>query len=212
MASSQSAAVIPLGSEGYSLAGRVLAMAFHDDPLWAAVVADPVKRPGALAAMFTGLTKATSAARGVAETTPGIEAVALWLPPGKDIGLRSMVTSGFALPRSVMRLPAQDRKRMMVVLRQIGEHRKALMPEPHWYLSAIGVDPERQGSGLGSALVQFGIRRADHGETPIYLETETEGNVGFYQHLGFEVAKEISVARLDLPMWLMIRRPSEPSV
>jgi ribosomal protein S18 acetylase RimI-like enzyme len=94
------------------------------------------------------------------------------------------------------------------VLRLLGERKKELMPDPHWYLAAIGVNPERQGEGLGSALVQSGIRRADRDNTPVYLETETEGNVGFYQHLGFEVIEQITAAGLDLPLWLMTRRPT----
>lgn len=188
-------------------AGALLGRAFQDDPLWRATFPDPDKRPELLVAMFTGLTKTTVAARGLAETTPGIDAVALWLPPGKDFGFWAMVKSGFALPRFAMSLPAPDRNRMMAVLRQLGKRKKALMPDPHWYLAAIGVDPERQGEGLGSTLVKAGIRRADHENTSVYLETETAGNVGFYQHLGFEVLEQVTAAGLDLPVWLMIRRP-----
>ena len=158
--------------------------------------------------MFTGLTKTTVAARGLAETARSVDAVALWLPPGKDFGFWAMVKSGFALPRFMMSLPAQHRKRMMAVLRQSDERKKELMPDRHWYLAAIGVTPERQGEGLGSTLVQSGIHRADRENAPIYLETETEGNVGFYQHLGFEVIEQITAAGLDLPLWLMTRRPT----
>ncbi len=197
----------PLLSGEYARAGAVLGRAFRDDPLWMATFSDPVRRPELLVAMFTGVTRATVAARGMAETTPGIDAVALWLPPGKDFGFWATVKSGFALPRFVMSLPAQDRSRMMTVLRQLGERKKALMPDPHWYLAAIGVDPERQGEGLGSTLVRSGIRRADHENTSVYLETETEGNVGFYQNLGFEVIEQITAAGLDLCVWLMMRRP-----
>jgi ribosomal protein S18 acetylase RimI-like enzyme len=157
--------------------------------------------------MFTGLTKMTIAARGFAETTRGIDAVALWLPPGMDLGLWAMVKSGFALPRFAMSLTGPDRKRMMAVLRQFEQRKKALMPDPHWYLSAIGVDPDRQREGLGSTLVQSGIRRADHDNTAVYLETETEGNVGFYRHLGFELIEQVTATGLGLPVWLMIKRP-----
>jgi GNAT superfamily N-acetyltransferase len=160
-----------------------------------------------LVAMFTAVTKATVAARGVAQTTSGIEAVALWLPPGKDLGFWSMVRSGFALPRFAMRLPAPDRSRMMAVLQQLEERRKTLMPNPHWYLAAIGVDPARQGAGLGSRLMRVGMALADRENAAIYLETETEANVGFYQHLGFEVVQQITALGLDLPIWLMVRHP-----
>ena len=84
------------------------------------------------------------------------------------------------------------------------------MPEPHWYLPAIGVEPEHQDRGLGSALMRAGIRRADRDGKPIYLETETEGNVGYYEHLGFEVVEEMNATGVDLPLWLMSRRLSAP--
>lgn len=79
------------------------------------------------------------------------------------------------------------------------------MPNPHWYLEAIGVDPEREGRGFGSALVRAGMQRADRDQTPVYLETETERNVRFYKHLGFEVVEQTSAAGLNLPLWLMVR-------
>ncbi len=188
-------------------AGAVLGQAFHDDPLWAATFTDPDKRPDLLISMFTALAKTTVAAGAPAETTPGVDAVALWLPPGKDFGFWAMVKSGFALPRLALRMPAPDRKRMMAVLGQLEDRKKALMPEPHWYLSAIGVHPEHQGAGVGSALVRSGIRRADHDNSPVYLETETEGNLNFYRRLGFEVIEQVTAAGLGLPVWLM-RRPS----
>jgi ribosomal protein S18 acetylase RimI-like enzyme len=200
-----------LGSNSYSHAGMVLGRAFQDDPLWTAVMPDPEERRAQLTAMFSGLAKTTVAAKGVAETTSGIEGVALWLPPGRDIGLWAMLTSGLALPRFAMRLRAPDRRRMSAVLRQVDQRRKELMPEPHWYLSAIGVEPESQGRGVGSALVRSGIEKASHEDRPLYLETETKGNVGYYEHLGFEVVEEMVAREIDLPLWLMIRRSAARS-
>lgn len=186
----------------------MLGRAFHDDPLWTALVPDPERRRTALATMFTALTRTVVAAGGLAETTSGFGAAALWQPPGRDIGSWAMVRSGLALPRFVIRMSRRDRGRMMGALRQIGDRRTQLMPGPHWYVPAIGVDPDHQGGGLGSALMGTGIERADRGGTPIYLETETEDNVGFYEHLGFEVLDEMVATPIDVRLWLMARRPA----
>jgi ribosomal protein S18 acetylase RimI-like enzyme len=202
--------VIALPSKRYRRAGEVLGRAFLDDPLWRETFPDADERPGLLTGMFTGVVKATAAAQGMLETTPGVDAVALWLPPGKDIGFWAMVRSGFALPRFTMGLPAKDRNRMMAVLRQLEERRKALMPDPHWYLTTIGVEPEHQGEGLGSTLLRSGIRRADHEDTSIFLDTETSGNVSFYQHFGFEVIEETTAPASGVPVWLMVRRSASP--
>ena len=198
----------PLSSSEHSRAGALLGRAFVDDPLWREIFSDPDTRPELLASMFTALTKATVAARGVAETSQELSAVALWLPPGRNVGFGAMVKSRFALPRFALALPADDRKRMLAVLSQLEERKKALMPNPHWYLAAVGVSPDRQGEGLGSALVRSGLRKADMGNVSVYLETETEDNVRFYAHLGFNVIEQVTAAGLDLPVWLMTRLPA----
>ncbi len=82
------------------------------------------------------------------------------------------------------------------------------MPEPHWYVAALGVDPEVQGQGLGSVLMAHGMARADRDGRPIYLETETERNVGFYRRFGFDVVEEFIPEGLNVPMWLLARRGS----
>ena len=198
--------LIQLPADGYGRAGEVLGRAFQEDPLWQATFLDS-DRSKSLVAMFTAVVRAITAAQGIAETTTGVDAVALWLPPGKDLGRWSVFRSGFALPRFAIRLPASDRKRMMRVLRQLDTRKKALIAEPHWYLAAVGVDPAWQGEGLGSRLVLSGIRRAEEANVPVYLETETEGNVGFYEHLGFDVIEQVTAVGLELPIWLMVRLP-----
>ena len=196
--------IVALTREDCGRAGAMLGRAFHDDPIWTATFS--ADRAEKLVTMFTGLAKATVAGAGVAETFPDLAAVALWLPPGKTIGPMAMVRSGFAIPRLAMRLPRGERKSMMAVLFQLNGRRKALMPEPHWYLSAIGVDPDRQGEGLGTTLVRSGLKHAERDQTPVYLETETEGNVVFYERLGFSVLEQVKAEALNVPVWLMARR------
>lgn len=199
--------VIPLGTKEHSRAGEVLGRAFCDDPQWTALVPDPDVRQVRLPKVFTGAVRMTSAARGVAERTLGFEAIALWLPPGRDIGPWAMVRSGFASAGWVMATPVRDLRRMMAVFRQFEERQKKLMLEPHWYLLAIGVEPHHEGMGFGSTLVRSGIRRADHDSKLIYLETETDRNVGFYEGLGFEVIEEMTIVEIGLAFSLMVRPP-----
>lgn len=197
-----------LRSDEYAQAGEVLGRAFRDDPQWTATISDPASVPELLNRMFTAVARSTVAAGGPAEATSRMEAVALWLPPGRDIGFWAMMKSGFALIRFGMRMPAGDRARMTGVLRQLDEEKKDLAIENDWHLVAIGVDPNSQGKGFGSALLGSGIRRADAGNEPIYLETDTERNVTFYQRFGFEVLEQITADAVGVPMWLMLREPS----
>ena len=211
MRSAQAVEVTPLDATESSRAGAMLGQAFRNDPMWVDLMPDPDRRPEMLATMFSALVRTTCAANGVAERTPDVKGVALWLAPGGDMGWWAMLRSGLALPRATMRLPGKDRKRMLGVLRQVGDRRKVLVPRPHWYLSAIGVDPESQGEGVGSALMRHGMARADDGRHPIYLETDTERNVRFYRNLGFEVLEEFTPGGLSVPLWLMTREVGSPS-
>ena len=85
------------------------------------------------------------------------------------------------------------------------ERRRHHVPGPHWDLSAIGVDPSRQGEGIGSALMAPVLERADAQRMPAYLETATARNVLLYERLGFVVLEELTLPRTDVHGWLMDR-------
>jgi GNAT superfamily N-acetyltransferase len=82
---------------------------------------------------------------------------------------------------------------------------KAALSGAHWYLLALGTTPERQGTGLGSALIERGSSQADAARIPCYLETATESNVAFYSKRGFEVSDQVEV--LGFTFWGMVRQP-----
>ena len=199
--------VIEIAPGERTRAGGVLGRAFHDDPQWVALMSDSDARQKKLPMMFAGTVELTRAAGGVAERTSGFEACALWLRPGRDIGLRAVVRSGFASARWLLTPPLQNPLGMMRVLRQFDRRRAELMTVPHWYLMALGVDPAYQGEGFGSALVRAGSLRADRDRVPTYLETESELNVTFYERLGFEVIEELDLTELGLRFALMLRQP-----
>ena len=80
------------------------------------------------------------------------------------------------------------------------------MPEPHWYLAGIGVDPPCQQRGIGSALLDPGLTAADAAGLPCALLTNAERNLSFYRHRGFEVVLEGRTPD-DGPRAWMMRRP-----
>jgi ribosomal protein S18 acetylase RimI-like enzyme len=65
--------------------------------------------------------------------------------------------------------------------------------EPHWYLPMIGVEPARQGKGLGAALLRAALLRVDAEGLSAYLESTNPRNVPLYERHGFEVIGEIRV-------------------
>lgn len=194
------------------VAGAVLARAFSDTDQWAAVVPDERARGRKLEQMFTGTVKLTLSAGGVAERTARFEGVALWLPPARDLGIWSMVKSGFASARFTVTPPYPNLRRLLAMLNQFDTARKQRMPHPHWYLLALGVDPRHQKRAFGPALVIEGNRRADADGVPIYVETETGPTVAFYRKLGFVVVDEIIIDAYELPFSLMVRQPGSAAM
>jgi GNAT superfamily N-acetyltransferase len=70
----------------------------------------------------------------------------------------------------------------------------------------MGVSQEFQGKGFGGKLLRAVIEKAETERKPIYLETQKEENINFYEKHGFSVKKKIILPEpLNLPMWLMVR-------
>ncbi|MDO8616135.1 MAG: GNAT family N-acetyltransferase [Dehalococcoidia bacterium] len=190
----------------FGQAARLLARAFDDEPgaLWL-LPSDARRRRFLRWAMARDLRYGR--AYGHIYTTPvAPEGAAIWLPPEQPrftvLGLLRAgylalpLKLGLALPRFLASLGLLDRL-----------HRRD-MPGPHWYLAALGVDPPRQGRGLGSALIQPVLRRADAERLPCYLETGREINVTFYGKHGFEVVRTGNAPMGGPRYWTMRREPA----
>ncbi|XVQ10142.1 GNAT family N-acetyltransferase [Spirillospora sp. CA-255316] len=80
---------------------------------------------------------------------------------------------------------------------------------PVWFLGVVGVDPGRQGSGLGRAVIRPGLEAAERDGVPAFLETSEARNVAFYERLGFEVTAEYPLPCGGPTTWSMIRHPKE---
>ena len=82
------------------------------------------------------------------------------------------------------------RARYDAIVQDHSRIREAAQFVPHWYLVAMGVDPARQGLGLGSLLLRRGLSRVDQEGVECHLFTEGSRNVSLYQRYGFEIAVE----------------------
>jgi ribosomal protein S18 acetylase RimI-like enzyme len=74
----------------------------------------------------------------------------------------------------------------------------------HWHLGPVAVDAGFQGMGVGSALLGVFVARMDAAGEDVYLETDKDVNVTFYEKFGFEVIGAEDV--LEVPNWFMFRR------
>lgn len=185
---------------------EALAQAFLADPMWSYIVADEKARPDALRRMFDALIRFRSR-YGLVYSTPEVAGVACWGAPGAGHTLWRMLRTGFALPRVFLSYDPQTRQRAMTTLEQVDRVHKELMPEPHWYLEVLGVAPDHQSQGVGGALLEPLLARAEAEVLPCYLETLTESNAAFYSRRGFRVVREQALADSGLTVWYMAKKP-----
>ena len=75
--------------------------------------------------------------------------------------------------------------------------------EPHAHLGPIGVSPEAQGKGVGTALMNRYIEYLKQEATAGYLETDRPENVEFYKKFGFVVQHEEQL--IGTPTWSLWR-------
>ena len=74
----------------------------------------------------------------------------------------------------------------------------------HWHLAFLAVEPERQGQGLGTALLTHTLDWLDRGQVPAYLEATNTANRRLYTQLGFrDLDRPIRLGpdRTLHPMW-----------
>ncbi|MEM7254814.1 MAG: GNAT family N-acetyltransferase [Pseudomonadota bacterium] len=80
-----------------------------------------------------------------------------------------------------------------------------VIPEGAWYLSILGITPNRQSRGVGRALLERDLEAADADGVPAYLETFCERNHSFYERLGFRTAKSVPEPETNAVYTVMVR-------
>ena len=182
-----------------ALLAAVLAGAFADEPLLRWIFPDERDWPQK-AVRFFELVLGLDLRRDTAFTTHDLGGAALWHAPAPS--------SGAGGPRGLwtaLRFLALLRGDAWRVGRGLGGLADLHPPEPHWYLSYIGTAPDRQGQGIGAALLQPALDRCDAEGTPAYLVTAT--GAPFYERHGFYAVGEHRIKNGPL-LWRMLRRPA----
>jgi GNAT superfamily N-acetyltransferase len=176
-----------------------IADAFAIDPVLRWLFPDDATYPGRAMAFFGFLFDVRMAVDG-AWVTDGLEATALWSPPGAaalEWEERSWdQVAGALTPDEIERCDRWDAA--------VAPHHP---DSPHWYLGVLAAAPAHQGRGLGPAVAQPGIEAAASAGLPAFLETGIESNVVLYLRMGFVVTGVIDEP--DLPRgWCMRRDPT----
>jgi GNAT superfamily N-acetyltransferase len=184
------------------LAG-VLADAFSNDPVYTWMLAGRLRHEPRLRAMFaTEMEQYVLPNGGTVWTTSGCDGAVAELPPGawempKSLtgkeALRWVRVFGTRLARAIKVQRAVEKRHLR---------------EPHFYVRLVGVRTALQGRGVGSALMQPTLQRADSAGLPTYIEASTERSAALYERLGFLHMDVLELPDGGPPVWRMRRPPA----
>jgi ribosomal protein S18 acetylase RimI-like enzyme len=106
---------------------------------------------------------------------------------------------------SLQKLGAESGKKFNEFDRYSLDTHKKNITEPHQYIILLGVDPKKQGQGIGGKLLRFVLKEAKEKGQPCYLETHGEKNVAIYKKIGFKIVSEDLVPGTDIMQYSMLK-------
>jgi ribosomal protein S18 acetylase RimI-like enzyme len=211
-----------------------MASAFFDNPITIWHVPDESRRLDIMRDFFTVLLENVFTRFGLVDTNGGeVASGAMWV--ARDVQQEWRPVPGLPLlecrtcntPRAPGRLPhnmvvppdtsAEMDRALAVVFRdfprtfELFELLSAHHPhDPHYYLQFIGVRPECQGTGIGSALLRAVLDRCDLEGAAAYSEADERSKLLYLKH-GFEATSELMLPEGPSvwPMWRAPRRVSD---
>jgi GNAT superfamily N-acetyltransferase len=173
--------------------------AFDGDPAWSFLLADGYPR---LAPLFAGALFDLRVDAGDVWMADDGSAASLWEPPGTD---------RISTPRSEeiwapFRADAGPSvwARLMAYEEAVDGARPTT---PYWYLGVLATRPDRQRTGLATAVMTPILDRADAAGLDCCLETSTLPNRAFYERRGFTEVTDVTIASGPPTWWL--RRPPQ---
>jgi GNAT superfamily N-acetyltransferase len=132
---------------------------------------------------------------------PRARGVAMWVPPDEH---QRFLEAELATREPVTSLTPDGGIRYQAFWDWIESN---LPNEPQWFLDHIAVAKTERGTGVGSALIRFGLERAARDGVPTTLETSKPHNLPIYEHLGFRTYLEADAPGGGPHLWFMRAEP-----
>ncbi|KAK2624502.1 hypothetical protein QTJ16_006452 [Diplocarpon rosae] len=143
---------------------------------------------------------------------PNYDAVALWMPPGKNTDdLWTILRSG--MWRLWYKLSSEGRKRFydefLPLLHDTKHDVMGDRDDNSYYLVYLGSKPSARGKGYAKKLIEHMTAIADLEGRATYLESSAANNLPYYVKFGFEHVTDIELKRGSKPVKLhiMVREP-----
>lgn len=168
---------------------RLFAAAFTADPVFNWIARPGPRRATVLEQFFFWLLKTRAIPFGEVWMSRDGNACAAWLPPGTPASPGGFYEQMRLLPLFV-RLCGFPRLMRGSAMADAME--KNHPHEDHYYLSFIAVAPRLQGLGLGGAMLEATVKRADEMGVAAYLENSNPRNTKLYERAGFMARTNIA--------------------
>lgn len=176
-----------------------LARAFFDDPVTKWYFPDDSRRLRQHERLLAFIGEKVWFEHDLTYTTDGGIGAAVWIPPDHwRVGIPEQLRM---TPGLMSRIGLRDFPRALRGFNLMESHHPH--EPPHYYLPEIGVVPEWQGKGIGTALLRPMLERCDREGVPAYLEATSARNRACYERNGFEVTGEFRYPNgpSQWPMW-----------
>lgn len=188
---------------------RLFAAAFVSDPIFDWIARPGPKRAGGLERFFFWLLRSRAIPFGEVWMAPDACAAAAWLPPDVPPSAGGWLEQLRLLPLFIRLCGLPRLGRGSAIGDAMEKHHPK---QPHYYLSFIAVAPRLQGLGLGSAILEATLRRADDEGWNAYLENSNPKNTRLYERHGFVARGNIAPEGAPplIAMWRDKRRETDP--
>jgi ribosomal protein S18 acetylase RimI-like enzyme len=179
---------------------RLFAAAFTTDPVFDWIARPGPKRAHGLERFFFWLLQVRAIPFGEVWMADDGSAAAAWLPPDVPATAGGLLDQIRLLPMFLRLCGLPRFLRGSAMADAMEKHHPH---ERHYYLAFIAVAPRLQGLGLGSAMLEATLKRADDAGLPAYLENSNPKNTSLYERYGFRIQKNVAPigAPALLAMW-----------
>jgi ribosomal protein S18 acetylase RimI-like enzyme len=177
---------------------RPLAFAFFDDPVFSWIAPDEGRRRQMLTPFFELFAEMLVVQD--ESYLVGDFAAALWAAPDKPPVAEE---EAGAFGERLDEIGGSDAERLLTVATLIDDHHPA---GTYYYLQFLGVVPERQGQGIGSAMLSLVLERSEREGVAAFLDATSSRNRALYERHGFRTTNELRIAR-GPTLWQMYREP-----
>ncbi|WP_428912223.1 GNAT family N-acetyltransferase [Niallia sp. Krafla_26] len=186
---------------------EVMRKAFFYDPLWVYLYNNEKNRRKYLEKFFRGFLSVFINKKNVYGIGYPVKAVAVWgIPHHVNSKTKSPFRVLFPMIKLFISPFAIKIFKVSSVFSSFATLEKKYAPNIHYKLESIGVDPDYQGKGLSTKLITPFISEAQMKNIPVYTETTTPLNVGFYEHFGFKTMEERLFSNMKLTVYSLLMK------